>query len=376
MTTRPAARAPGAGRALLAAAVLALAPGCGCDDGGGEDLDGFLVVKPAVLDLGHVDVGLARRSELVLSNLGNAVLDLRSARAVAPLDLEVRLDAVPAALGPLEDATISVVFTPRLRGPRQGQITFVTDSRRTPEVSVPAVGLAVDPLLVATPPSLDFGRVVVGRTATATVVVTNLGADPVEIDAVTPDLGTSAELAAVLGGAEVLAPGASLSFVASYAPIDAGLDEGFLYVSDHTASPVRLAIFARGEGVWSELAVEPLEVAFTGVFVGDVRTRTVELRNVGAGVHTITSIALTSDTAELTLSGAATPIELQPGAAHTVTIRYAPVDALDDDAVLVLASTAFDGPTYVPVSGRAFEAPAPRLVITPEVVALGRVPVD
>ena len=163
-----------------------------CDCGGGTDDGGptgaRLTVTPRIVDFGRVTLGRSARVALELRNDGSTIVQISRARATEALAPEIRVDAVPAALLAAESAMVDVVFTPDHVGTRAGELFFDLADET---VSVPIVASVVDPALVVRPMAVDFGQVVVGKIATATVTVTNEGAGAVKISALTLDQNTS-----------------------------------------------------------------------------------------------------------------------------------------------------------------------------------------
>jgi hypothetical protein len=358
--------------ALLAIMSLS-ASACNCGGDGAESVDGRLVIAPGSLDFGSVSVGLAAQKPLVLSNAGKGLLQIDGAMVSDSIASDVRLEGVPAAIAPSEGHAIAVIFTPATPGPRDGALVFTTNSRITPSVSVRTVGLAIEPRLIAIPPQIDFGRVVLGQVATASASIENTGDDVITVDTVTLDVGTSSEFSTGLSAIRTLHPGDSFVLRAEYAPMDLGVDQGRIVVDDDTMNPQKLGLAVRGEGVFSEIEIDPLMIDFDGLLVGERTTRAFEIRNIGARAHTITELALTSTSSEISIDTSSTtvPFVLPANTSRFVGVTYAPADAIDDSGTVHIAASGLPTPQTVLIRGHAELRPRPLLVVSPTTIDFG-----
>ena len=359
----------------LVAAVLA-----GCDDEiGVSRAPASLVVEPLEIDFEDVAVGLDRTRELLLQNPGSASVDLTAVTLAETLGPEFVLADVPEMVEAGGERIMKVTFAPSAPGARQGELTFDTDSTETPTVVVPIRGRGVEPALVADPPLVDFGRVVLGTTRTASVTLTNTSDREVEVIRTEPDASTSIELTAELVR-EKLAPGASLSMTVRYTPSDLGLDEGRFTVLDNSPRVEALSVRVRGTGVESDIEIEPTMLTFSGLTVGQSQVLSFFIRNIGDRAHEISVIRFESTTAsvagELSLPAAArpaTPFMLDPQQTQQVDVRYLPENTTPDVDRVMVESTGLARPGFVQISASAELAPRPRIEVTPAFLAFGQV---
>ncbi|MCC7386486.1 MAG: choice-of-anchor D domain-containing protein [Deltaproteobacteria bacterium] len=361
---------------LLLAALVSITSGC--EEELFVKVDPMLVVEPAEIDLGDVVIGLSARTELVLKNSGDTALEITSAAPDDALGGEFSLTGVESQLAPGQSLPVILSFVPTSVGERRGELIFRTNSQKTPEVRIPVKARGVEPALIANPALIDFGRVVIGRTASATVTLTNQSDRSVEVVRATLETGTSAEFAPNVART-MLAPGATLELTARYTPVDLGLDEGRVVVIDSSARPESLGIRVRGTGVDADIQIEPARLEFSGLYVGQEQTKPFVIRNIGDRAHLVTEIAFASTSSsgagELSLLAGTLPLNLDPGAAQTVDVRYRPVDAAADSDRVRVASTGLSAPGFVEVVGNADLAPAPVIEVTPATLDFGSVEV-
>lgn len=333
-----------------------------------------LLADPMEIDLGDVIVGTVGRATIQVRNDGESFLKIKSAAPDQALGTEVTLSDVPEELQPGGEGEVLVAFAPSSVGERTGTIVFTTDSNTTPEVVVKVKGRGVEPALVANPPVIDFGRVVVGQSRTATVTLTNQGRETLTLIRGSLDMGTSVEFVPELMRQE-LAPGATTSMTVRYAPTDLGADEGRIVIIDSSSRPMSLAIRVRGTGVESDIEVEPRRLSFTGIHVGQEQTLPFYVRNIGERDHQITELVVESGGAVFTLTATATPFVLAPGSGASVDVTYRPAVAGSQTDRVRVGSTGLAAPVYVDLEGTATEAPLPIIEVTPTSVAFGQVEV-
>ncbi len=364
----------------LAAAVFMFAA---CeDDVGIVRVPSSLEVEPDPVDFGDVGVGLRRRLDLVLKNPGEATLVIEKVSFDA-LGGEFELSDAPSAIPPNGQLLATFAFSPTSAGPREGKLVFETDSARTPIVEVPVTGRGVDPAISAEPPVLDFGRVLIGRTATLTVTLTNRADFRVEVKRAELVDATSTEYLPSLDR-QWLDPTAAMTLVVAYSPTDVGLDEGRIRVIDNSPRQDALEIRVRGQGVDSDIEVEPLTLVFSGLHVGQTQTKSFYVKNVGERSHEITSLVFQSSSStiagELSLTSSTsttstTPLTLQPSERIQVDVKYVPSDARSDTDRVVVESTGLRAPVEVEITASADPAPTPRIVVSPSPLDFGQVEV-
>lgn len=341
--------------------------------------DALLVVDPPEIDFGDAAVGVAYPAEMELKNTGSVPLDITGWTLSDGLTGEFELTGVPDALGAGAREMATLTFAPTSPGVREGVITFETDSPKEPIVEVKVRGRGVEPAIVANPPSIDFGRVLLGRTETATVVLTNTADRNVTVLRASND-GTP-EISASLLRTD-LAPGDTIELVVSYAPADVGPDQTIITILDNSPRAEALGVMVRGEGVDTDVVVEPLALSFSSLFVGETRTLPFFIRNIGTEPHQVTELVFvssnTQSTVELALDPMTTPnvpFTLAGGASQQIDVVYTPVDDTDDVDQVRIQATGAPNPIQVMINGTADVMPTPRIDVQPAMLDFGQVEV-
>lgn len=336
-----------------------------------------LIVDPAIIDFGDAAIGVRYEAALELANPGSVPLDITSVTLSDALAGEFELSEIPEVLGAGAKAPATLSFSPTSAGPREGTITFQTDAPENPTVIVTVKGRGVEPALVASPPSLDFGRVLVGRTVTATVGLTNRSDRAITVLRAMGD--GSAEISATIMRTE-LAPGARIDLVVAYTPTDVGPDQSIITILDNSPRAEALGVMVRGEGVDTDIIVEPLALRFSNLYVGETRTLPFFVRNIGDVDHTVTELVFvssnTTQTIELALSSTTAPTApfvLAAGATQQIDVVYTPVDATADTDQVRIQATGAPQPMTVTIDATADIAPTPRIDVAPASLAFGQV---
>jgi hypothetical protein len=368
---------------LLLSSIVVLAA---CSDGGSLGVvNGDLSITPTMIDLGDVGVGGAGTAELTIKNKGSGLIHLAKPESDST---ETTLDGVPEALVPGQVVMASVSLSPTSLGPRTAKIHFSSDAKKSPSVDVVVTANGVQPAMILVPMSVDFGQVVIGDVGTATLTLANISDKPITIGMVGPMQGTTGEMSATLDpkAAGMLAPRSTVSVFAKYAPTDLGVDMGQIQVVDATGREPPASTAVKGEGVGTQITVDPTMISFDGVMVGDMSTRSFVVKNIGTLPHAVTALSIASSG---TLQGGrrfsvsmgsigALPLMLDPGEARQIDVVYAPTSAgMDSDAVL-LASPAIERPNVlrVELAGTAMGPPSAHIDVTPPSIDFGAQPVN
>lgn len=340
-----------------------------------------LVVDPAFVDFDDVALGARAQVRLALTNPGSVRVDLQEIRLDPALAGEVQLDGAPDTLTAGEELFTTLSFEPSSAGTREGRLVFVTDSSLTPRVEVDIRGRGVPPALIAEPALLDFGRVVLGQTVSATVTLTNSGDRLIEVLRADLTEGQADVFVPELERVS-LDPGASATLRVRFTPRALELYEGRSTVLDTGARQSALQVRLRGQGVESDIEIEPSLLAFGGLHVGQSQIKSFHIRNIGQRPHEVSLLEMAATQGPVAgefrlVAGTlpALPFTLAPGASHQVDVSYEPVDAQADTEQVRVESTGLRRTGTVGLTGQADLAPTPRIEVDPLALAFGQVEV-
>jgi len=159
-------------------------------------------------------------------------------------------------LGAGASATLDVQFAPRSNGTKRGDVLFVTNDPRRPELSVPLLGAVAGWRLCVVPEEgLDFGLVPIGQTRSLPVALQNCGNVDLKLTslALLPFAPTTTEFTAAGMPALPLtmAAGAEVKLDVAYAPRVERVDTASIDYSVDVSEPqlpVKDSIPIRGQG--------------------------------------------------------------------------------------------------------------------------------
>ena len=145
-------------------------------------------VSPSTVPFGNQLVGAASSAQtLTVTNTGTSNLTI-SAKGLAGADpgqFALGADTCNTPVEPGNTCTIAVSFSPTSPGDKSATLEFTSNALTSPD-TVTLSGTGVQPVLNASPDSLDFATVNVGQTAgPQTVTVTNTGTGKLTVSAST-----------------------------------------------------------------------------------------------------------------------------------------------------------------------------------------------
>lgn len=271
------------------------------------------------LDFGLVTVGSSAQATVTITNTGGGLLE-GSVPALDCTGFSVVSGAGDFRLGSDESLEVTVRFAPTSAGEYScdldpgagcGPVPLTGTGERAPNCYVNLQdGI------------LDFGAVLVGRTETGSMIITNLGGGVIEGSVPAP---TCPDFTIVSGGgAFALAEGQSRTVVLAFSPSSEG--DRICGLSLGTAcGGVQLI----GSGYTQpECAIEPetLRLLFGSVALGETADLAFTITNVGSGILSGT-VSQPDCPGFLIVSGGGA-YALAAGQSRTVTVRFAPEEAV------------------------------------------------
>ena len=273
-----------------------------------------LTASPSSLNFGNVQVGSSETLSDNLTNSGNSSITISQA-TLTGASFAVSGLTLPLTLGAGQTATFSVTFAPQSTGSLSGSIN-ITSTALDSNLSIPLSGMGVGQgTLTASPPSLAFGSVQVGNTASLSETLTNTGGSTVSISQVS--LSSASFSISGLEFPITLTPNQSVTFTATFAPTSSGAVSGNLsVVSNASDSPLNIALSGTGTAAGT-LAVSPASLNFGNVNVGSSSSLNGILTASGAAV----TVQPASDSnSEFVLSGISLPATIPAGQSATFTV--------------------------------------------------------
>jgi len=351
----------------------------------GRGVVGDVSVDPSPADVGRVRVNTLGELVLTVSNSGGAPLELTGI-ALAGTSLEWSLDSIdvdlpnldtaPHLLDPAASAELTLGFRPTDASVETGELVIDhTGPGAQLKTTLSAEGYIPPKVwLDPDPPALDFGDVQLDvatslfEDKTLSLTIRNDGGEALQITAVERATGTSDEFTWDPATIPLLDPGQTTSLQVTFTPANSGEESGLLLVDTNDPDleldtvTGRFAIDVTGRGLDSTIFVFPSgSHDFGNVFIGDLRTFTVTIRNASndpLGIEDIRLAAAGSPDFTLQNVPALTVLIPDSVAEETFDVQFQPSAAGPVNGAVEIVSTDLGSPLVtIPLAGTGSDCP-------------------
>jgi hypothetical protein len=307
---------------------------------------GTLKCNPASLYFERVAAGTSKVASATLSNAGSTNLTIYAVSSNLPA-FSLNGLSLPLTLSPKQKISLQVTFAPQAAGHVGGSFSITSDASSTPVyLSVHGTGVASG-TVSASPTTISFGNVQVGRTVAYPEVLTNSGAAPLRINQISvTGSGFS------VSGASLplsLAAGQSVTLSVAFNPQLAGQASGNLSISSNASNPTLMIPLTGSSATPGVLSASAASMSFGSVQVGSSQSLPGTLTNSGGSSLTISQANLTG--AGFKVSGLTLPLTLAPGQAANFAVGFNPQSAGTTSGSLTFNSDASNSPLTVALSG-------------------------
>ena len=328
---------------------------------------GNLVLSAAALDFGSIVLNTSARQPVTAKNTGGVPVSLGNP-VVTGGGYALQSNDCGSSLGAGQSCTLQVVFMPVAAGSSAGRLSVPWGSGSVASTNLSGAGVTPGQL-VFSPSPVAFGQAVINSTVTVPVVAQNTGGAPFSMGSPLASNGFS--VSGNCGAA--LAPNQTCTLQVSFSPVAAGQVAGLLTIpgTNGTASATDAL---SGEGILpGALTASPGSLQYAALVVGaSSAAQTVVLRNPGGVSVPLASAKVSSN--QFAVSSSTCGTSLDPGASCTVSVVFTPRAVGDQQATLILAGSAANGPsTGVSLEGLGL-APA-HLLFSPASYNFGSQPV-
>ncbi len=314
---------------------------------------------PQIVVFGDVSVGTTISSDVVIANVGTALLPLSPFVSDPNGVFAITSGGDPLVLSPGLSHTITIDFSPVSAFPYAGTLDL---GFPVGLITLQGTG-SQDPVNGSVPNALPFGDVEIGQTTSLMLPVTNSGMVDLTF---TPNLVFGDAAFSILsgGGTTTVPPGEIHNIEVGFAPFASQSFIELMELGDVLGNVLLTGTGIPGSQAWSA----PTSVDFGSVAVGVISERTITISSIGTEPFSIdVSIPTPSDFYVLNGGGS---FELSPGMDHPVTIGFLPQTAGTATGTLELGSTvpaiALTGEVRLPVTS---------FLVTPEALNFGNVAV-
>jgi hypothetical protein len=296
-------------------------------------------LTPSSAAFGTITVGAASNAKtFTLTN--NQTVALGSMSIVAGGDFS-QTNTCGAALAPATFCTISVTFTPAVKGTRAGTLTLASDAPNGP-LSAPLIGNGVLPVSL-TPVSTNLGNQVLATTSAARTL-TLINNQATVLGSILITASGDFSLATSCGAS--LLPSTNCTISAMFTPTATGTRNGTVTVTSDSPSGPQTASL-KGTGVATSI-LTPLSVNFGNQAAGTVSpTRTVTLTNNQSVPLGSVSISVTGDFGQTSSCGTL----LGGNSSCSISVTFTPASKGARTGSLTVTSDAPNGPLSTTLKG-------------------------
>ncbi len=218
--------------------------------------------------------------------------------------------------------------------------------------------------LSANPSSVNLGTVLIGKSASGAVTLTNTGTANVSISGATVS-GAGFSMSTL--AAQTLIPGGTASFTVTFGPTTSGNASGSVSISsDAPGSPLVVGLSGSGTATQAELSISPASVGFNSVNVGSNATQTVTLTNEGNATLNITAATISGSGYTMSLQ----PISINADSNTTFNVTFTPTAEGSASGSISITSNDPNSPATIALSGTGLQA---EISATPSSVSFGTV---
>ncbi len=355
-----------------------------------------VVASSAIVDFGSVSVGhSAVRTNTITNNTKSAVVITHA--QIDHSDFTVSGQNFPLTLGPGKSATLQITYTPQSGGNSESRFMLAINSRRFSDTFGLRGTAVLRGQIKLTPDQVSFGNVGVGKTASQSATISNVGRTPVKLTQAAIS-GQGYSLTGLTLPLTLLA-GQSATVGVTFAPVKGGNSPGMISVvgsvsltlpkrpftlnggtlqtvalrslsTSVTASVSGIGLPAVETGT-GQLAVSPSSIALGSVKIGATQTRSAMLINSGNADLTVRQATVTAK--GFRLSGISFPLTLAAGQRKNFSVTFTPQAAGASTGSIAVTTDASDTVVNVPVSAVATSPGA--IVSSPSSLGFGSVQV-
>ena len=305
-------------------------------------------LAPALIDFGSITVGQFSTSSFKIRNTGDIEINVDCIQPDPGTLTPFSFDNLPAELNQCEDAktltlvpsaevTLTTRFSPTEKGTFTSSFTIKSDAGdRT--VNFQGIGVSPDITIQegddTQDGTLDFGQVVLGQSKDLTLQIINNGTISYNITSIS-GLGAGFEIINPPNYPYSMAPGATLSLTLRFTPTVSGNYSQQLVVNTDVSGLSR-TVKLLGVCIAPILNVDVTDLDYGVVKVGETKTLTITVKNVGNSDLHITQCALSGKGFGLANS---CPATITPGQKPAeIGVNFSPSDVVQYNGTLTIIS--------------------------------------
>ncbi|MFW6232620.1 MAG: choice-of-anchor D domain-containing protein, partial [Bacteroidota bacterium] len=320
----------------------------------GEGLDPRLEIVKNSIGMGEVCLNQKEAQTVaVVRNTGDTPVYFTKIELNTNREFEIISgnDLTPLETGNTKEITLS--FNPAEKGDFTDSLIIEYECMEEPAI-IEIKGKGIKPELEITDITINMGQVLSGETRDSTIlaVIKNIGETPIIIANI-QELNPPFEILEGNNSTE-LNPGASLRMKFRFAPQSKGSFRDSIVI-EYECMNEPATIYIEGEGILPGLNIAAKEINFGEICHNSTKdTTAVIIRNTGNSAIDILNIYLADNQKFEILSGSDLD-KIQPGAEHSMSIRFNPVSEGDFRDSVIVEYDGEDSPAVIYLSGMAIK---------------------
>ncbi len=338
-------------------------------------------IVPSYSDYGNVLKGDSSINNFTITNMGNSTLNvtLTNITGADAGDFTITGGEGSFSLNIGETHNIDVRFIPTSAAVRHAMLHIESDDPDEGVLDIPLSGTGVEPEIVATPDTVEYGNVNINTYSDFTIQISNTGSGELIISS-TSISGSGASYFTIQsgGGSVVIMPGSTHDIVVRFSPLSEGAAVAGLNITSNNPdeNPLVLSLTGNCVGI-PDILISPASKNFGNVLVGTGSNQTFTVTNTGTGTLTVSSMIFSGVNLDDFSIGEVGGFTLSPSTSYPLQVKFMPVKTGTESATLILINDDPDEDSVkITLTGKGVSTPVPGIAIEPLFVNYGIVPLD
>jgi hypothetical protein len=320
-------------------------------------------VSPTSYAFGSHEINSSATTTFTVTNQGSATLSVTNASLTGTNASEFAINSGGGSFTLAASASRSIVvaFNPTTAGSKTASLHIVSDDadEGTLDLALSGTGTVIPDIAVSSA-SANFGSVLIGAYAEATVTVSNTGTGMLSITG-TSLTGSNTDQFSIQtgGGSTTLAPAGTRNIVLRFTPTATGAKSASLSIASDDPDENPVIVTLAGTGVDPEINISPVSADFGSMEIYSGSSTSFTISNTGNTNLIVSSTNLTgTDASEFSITSGGGNYSLAPLASRTLVIAFNPITTGPKSASIQVASNDRDeNPLNVALTGTGIVIP-------------------
>jgi hypothetical protein len=304
-----------------------------------------------LLDFGDVLVGDSLQKTLRIKNNGSVPLVISQVSKTGDAVFTLPNGETTINIEPWDSYNLVVQFSPTDTVAYTGTITLTHNTHNVEgsQNTIQLTGRGTSSSITLSPTIINFGEVRVGVPSQQSVRIINSGYIPLVISQVSK----TGDAVFTLPNGETtitIEPGDSCNLVVQFLPTAIRDYIGTITLTHNASSGSPPYVLLTGRGIQASITIDPTNINFGNVNVGDSLWRSVRITNGGNTPLVISSLAISPNDV-FTLPNTEPPITVQPNGNCDITVQFSPTDTINYIGTITLTHNAEGSPTLIDLRG-------------------------